>query len=259
MQIVPRPARERTCRPPALMRGARSDAGISCIDMHLHPSSRLALVIFDCDGVLVDSEPIANRIFAAALADLGLVLGLEEMFELFVGRTMSDCLRIIETRLGRPVPADFLSQLQARTFAAFAAEPVRAVPGVETALEAIAARGLRVCVASSGEVEKMRLTLGLTGLLPRFADRLYSATQVARGKPAPDVYWYAASQMGVVPQQCLVIEDSPAGVAAGVAAGMPVLGYAAHTAAAKLEAVGALRTFTRMHELPALLHVLFPA
>jgi HAD superfamily hydrolase (TIGR01509 family) len=221
--------------------------------MHLSVPPRPTLAIFDCDGVLVDSEPIANRIFAEGLQELGLTLDLEEMYELFVGRTMGACMQKVEELLGRPAPADFLARVQARTFAAFEAAPVQAIPDVAEALDAVVALGLRVCVASSGEVEKMQLTLGLAGLLPRFAGHLYSATQVARSKPAPDIYLHAANQMGVAPSECVVIEDSPAGATAGVGAGMTVLGFAAHTPAEKLRSVGVAHTFTRMHELPELL------
>jgi HAD superfamily hydrolase (TIGR01509 family) len=225
--------------------------------MHPFSPSRSALAIFDCDGVLVDSEPLANRIFAEALEELGLKLDLEEMYELFVGRTMSACMLKVEELLGRPAPPDFLERLQVRTFAEFEAAPLQAIPGVAEALDAIIAMGLRVCVASSGEVEKMRLTLRLTGLLPRFNGHLYSATQVPRSKPAPDIYLHAAKQMGVAPRECVVIEDSPAGATAGVAAGMTVLGFAAHTSAEKLRSVGVAHTFARMHELPELLRVYF--
>ncbi|NLG77655.1 MAG: HAD family hydrolase [Xanthomonadaceae bacterium] len=208
------------------------------------------LVIFDCDGVLVDSEPIANRVFAEALAELGLQVSLDEMYADFVGRSMSYCMRLVEARLGRPAPADFVTRLQERTFAAFEAEGLQATEGIHEALDAIA---LPMCVASSGEIEKMRFTLGLTGLLPRFDGRLFSVTQVEHGKPAPDIYLYAAKQMGAQPSRCVVVEDSPAGARAGLAAGMTVLGYCAHTPAESLARLGVHCTFAGMRELPGLL------
>jgi HAD superfamily hydrolase (TIGR01509 family) len=208
------------------------------------------LVIFDCDGVLVDSESIANRVFAEMLLELGLEVSVDQMYSEFVGRSMTYCMRLVEERLGRAAPEDFVRRLQERTFAAFQTEGLRPTDGMFEALDAIA---LPVCVASSGEIEKMRFTLGLTGLLPRFEGRLFSVTQVARGKPAPDIYLFAASRMGVHPEACVVIEDSPVGAQAGLAAGMTVFGYCAHTPAVKLERVGVHRTFAGMRELPALL------
>lgn len=208
------------------------------------------LLIFDCDGVLVDSEPIANRVFAEALAEIGLEVSVPEMYADFVGRSMSYCMEVVEARLGRPVPKDFVAQLQERTFAAFEDEGLPPTDGIVEALDAIS---IPMCVASSGEIEKMRHTLGLTGLLPRFEGRLFSATQVARGKPAPDIYLFAASSMGVQPNRCVVVEDSPAGAQAGLAAGMTVFGYCAHTPVESLSRLGVHRTFADMRELPALL------
>ncbi|HET9953197.1 MAG TPA: HAD family hydrolase, partial [Polyangiaceae bacterium] len=177
--------------------------------------SRLSLVIFDCDGVLVDSEPIAARIFAEALGELGLQLSHEQMFDYFVGYSLRQCIDVVESLLGHAVPPGFATKLQDRTFAAFEAE-LRAVDGIEAALDVLP---LPHCVASSGSHEKMRKTLGLTGLLARFEGKLFSATQVPRGKPAPDLYLLAASQLGTPPEECVVVEDSPTGVKAGVAAG----------------------------------------
>lgn len=208
------------------------------------------LVIFDCDGVLVDSEPIANRVFVQMLNEIGLEATIEEMYAEFLGRSMAYCVQVVEQRLGHPVPTDFVARLQERTFAAFESDGLRATSGIEAALDAIDAP---VCVASSGEIEKMRFTLGLTGLLPRFDGKLFSATQVAHSKPAPDIYLFAASQMGVEPARCVVVEDSPAGAQAGLAAGMTVLGYAAHTAPDALRRVGVQRTFADMRDLPDLI------
>ena len=206
------------------------------------------LVIFDCDGVLVDSEPLANRIFADALEEVGLALSFDEVCATFVGLSMSRCVEIVEQRLGRALPGDFVPRLQRRTFDAFRAD-LQAVPGVAEALDRIASP---VCVASSGEREKMNLTLGLTGLLPRFEGRIFSATEVARGKPWPDLFLHAAATLGAVPQRCAVVEDSLPGVRAACAAGMAAFGFAARDDGARLAAAGAT-VFRSMEELPALL------
>jgi len=212
-------------------------------------ADRFALVIFDCDGVLVDSELITNRIFAQMLNELGIPVTLADMLETYVGRSMRQCIETIERQLGRSVPEDFLDRYHARTTAALRAE-LRAVAGVEAALSAIK---IPYCVASSGSREKMHTTLGMTGLMPRFRGKLFSVEDVAQGKPAPDIFLYAARSFGVVPQACAVIEDSPAGVAGAVAAGMRVYGYCASTPAALLLAAGAHCTFDRMSRLPGLL------
>lgn len=206
------------------------------------------LVIFDCDGVLVDSEPVANRIFAEALAELGLVTSYEEVCEEFIGLTLTRCVEIVERRLGRAVPGDFVERLQRRTFDAFRRE-LRAVRGVADALTRIEAP---VCVASSGEHEKMRLTLGLTGLLPRFDGRLFSASEVERGKPHPDLFLHVAERMGAAPDRCAVVEDSLPGVLAARAAGMRVYGYVERSDAGRLQAAGAI-VFDDMARLPGLL------
>jgi HAD superfamily hydrolase (TIGR01509 family) len=214
--------------------------------------SRTRLVIFDCDGVLVDSEPVANRTLGQMLRELGLDLTQAQIFEHFVGYSLPHCLRVIEGMLGRPPPESFLRDLQARTFAAFKTE-LRAMPGIEQALDLLDAAGLPYCVASSGDHEKMNTTLGITGLLPRFAGRIFSVTQVARGKPAPDVYLFAARQLGAEPSACVVVEDTPPGVQAGAAAGMTVFGFCAHTPEQKLRAAGAHRTFDDLRQLFSML------
>ena len=209
----------------------------------------IQLVIFDCDGVLVDSEPVANRAFSEMLReDFGLALTQEQMFDNFVGYSIAHCMQVVERMLGRAPPADFVPRLQARTFDAFRTE-LAAMPGIDYALDHL---GVPFCVASSGDHTKMRTTLGITGLLPRFEGRLFSVTQVARGKPAPDVYLFAASQCAVAPEHCLVVEDTPPGVRAGLAAGMSVLGFSAHTPAPKLRDAGAHRLFDDMRALPEL-------
>jgi len=210
---------------------------------------RFALVIFDCDGVLVDSELITNRVFAAVLAELGLPLTLEFMFENFVGRSMQHCWEQVGRMLGKEVPPHWQHEFQLRTAAALTAE-VQAVPGIEAVLDSL---DVPYCVASSGSHEKMATTLSATGLLPRLRGRIFSAADVARGKPAPDLFLHAAASCGVQPDGCAVIEDSAPGVAAGVAAGMTVYGYCASTPEQRLLEAGAHYTFNNMAKLPALL------
>ncbi|MCB2202096.1 HAD family hydrolase [bacterium] len=207
-----------------------------------------SLIIFDCDGVLVDSEPITNRIFCRMLNEIGLDISFKETMSTFMGRTMDSCVEIIEKRLGRPVPDNFIEEYHRRIIPAFEGE-LTAVDGVEAALDVLP---VPTCVASSGSHEKMRATLGITGLLPRFEGRLFSGTEVPRGKPFPDLFLHAAATMGAVPERCAVIEDSVPGVQAGVAAGMTVFGYAGFTPSDRLLEAGAL-VFDNMRELPRLL------
>ena len=210
------------------------------------------LVIFDCDGVLVDSEVITNRVFAQMLGELGMHFTLTEMFERFVGRSMTQCCELIAELLQRPVPAGFLEQFHGRASAALGAE-LKAVAGIEATLDVLDARRVPYCVASNGTAEKMRLTLGHTGLLPRFEGKRFSVDEVAQGKPAPDLFLLAARTFNVQPAHCCVIEDTPTGVTAGVAAGMLVYGYCALMPAQRMTAAGAHRTFNSMRELPALI------
>jgi HAD superfamily hydrolase (TIGR01509 family) len=205
------------------------------------------LVIFDCDGVLVDSEPTSNRILAERLTAIGLPTTTEESMRDFMGRSWKWGLGQIEARLGRPVPDDFSARYHEELFAAFERD-LRAVPGIEAALDRIE---LPTCVASSGAHDRIRAALRPAGLLERFEGRIFSATDVERGKPAPDLFLHAAREMGAAPGRCVVIEDAVAGVQAGRAAGMDVLGYTALTDPQALRAEGA-RTFASMDELPAL-------
>lgn len=207
------------------------------------------LVIFDCDGVLVDSEPIANRVFSEMLGEVGLPMDYDETVRTFVGRSAATCVRMVESRIGRPVSEGWVDAWRERTLDAFGRE-LRAVEGVAEALDGI---GAPFCVASSGEPAKMRFTLGMTGLLPRFEGRMFSAVEVPRGKPAPDLFLHAARAMGAAPERCAVIEDSAVGVQAGAAAGMTVFGFAAMSHADALRAAGAAHVFTRMDALPGLL------
>jgi HAD superfamily hydrolase (TIGR01509 family) len=209
----------------------------------------LALVIFDCDGVLVDSEPISNRVFCAMLNELGLEVTLEDMFSHFVGLSMPQCMQRVTGMLGHAPPAGFLADLEARTEAALQAqvEPIAGVP------EMLGELRVPFCVASSGSHAKIRLTLGASGLLDRFDGRIYSVADVANPKPAPDIFLHAARRMGADPSACVVVEDTPTGVRAGVAAGMRVFGFCAHTPAERLRQAGAHAVFEEMRVLPRLL------
>jgi HAD superfamily hydrolase (TIGR01509 family) len=206
------------------------------------------LVIFDCDGVLVDSEVIANRVLAAAITEAGLPMTTDESMQLFMGRRWEDSLFQIERRLGRPLPDDFSDVYRSRRDAALHAE-LQPVEGIAAAIERIP---IPRCVASSGPVEKIRFTLGRTGLLELFEGRIFSAHEVEHGKPAPDVFLYAAERMRAEPSGCAVVEDSLVGVESGLGAGMTVFGYCGHFDAEAMAAAGA-RPFAAMALLPELL------
>lgn len=214
-----------------------------------------ALVIFDCDGVLVDSEVVAARVLARELTAIGFALTAEECIALYTGISMRSVVERIEAAWGRALPVDFLERVRAGDADAFRAE-LRAVAGVREMLPILTQRK---CVASSGSLAKMRLTLTLTGLMPLFALRhLFSAEMVAEGKPAPDLFLLASKQMRIPPEHCIVVEDSCAGVAAARAAEMQVLGFAgaSHCAPgydAMLRDAGAPRVFTDMAHLTKLL------
>jgi HAD superfamily hydrolase (TIGR01509 family) len=214
-------------------------------------ASPVELVIFDCDGVLVDSERITNRVFAEMAAEYGLQLTPAYMDENFFGLPASECVRLAGELLGHALPADFAGRYGERSRAALAQE-VTTMPGVPQMLDSI---DLPSAIASNGIAIKMRITLGKTGLLSRYEGRWFCVDDVKHGKPAPDLYLLAARTFGADPAACVVIEDSPTGVAAGVAAGMTVLGYAAHTPAQRLIDAGAQLTFADMAQLPGLLRL----
>jgi len=206
-----------------------------------------ALVIFDCDGVLIDSERLAVRTEAEILAGLGWPLTEAEITERFVGRSAAYMHAEVERQLGRPV--DWEAEFTPRYTEVFERELVP-VEGVIEALERIT---VPTCVASSGSHEKMAFTLGLTGLHQRFEHRIFSVDDVERGKPAPDVFLHAARQMGVDPTTCAVVEDSVSGVTAALAAGTAVFAFAGSvTPASSLRRDGAV-VFDDMRALPDLL------
>ncbi len=209
-----------------------------------------AIVIFDCDGVLVDSERLSHTVLQQMIAEYGRHLTLQETLDHFMGTSTERCLSVLGELIGRPAPDDFLSLFRDRTFEAFGTslEPVAGVP------EVLAGLDLPFCVASNGPREKMRFTLGHTGLMGHFHGRLFSAEDVARPKPAPDLFLHAATAMNAAASHCIVVEDSATGVHAAKAAGMRVIGYAAMGQEAKLRAAGADYMLRDMAQLPGVLH-----
>ena len=208
-------------------------------------------LIFDCDGVLVDSEVIAHQVLLDALAPLGLTIPLNEAYTLFSGRSLKDTTALIEKLLDGPLPTDFFQRSREDLFARFRAG-LKPVAGVA---DAIGAMPYPRCAASSSSPDRLHLALEITGLAPLFGDHVYSAVQVTRGKPAPDLFLFAAKQMGAEPKHCVVIEDSMLGVEAGLAAGMRVIGFAGAShaneeLARRLAAAGAHKVIRAMRELP---------
>lgn len=208
------------------------------------------LVIFDSDGVLVDSEIIASTVLARTASQEGAAIGVEEAIRSFRGLKMADCVRVIERRLGRDVRETFVADVRRATALAFDAE-LKAVDGIHAALAEIT---VPVCVASNGPMSKLTHTLGLTKLLGRFEGRIFSAYEVGSWKPDPGLFLHAAQTMGVHPSRCIVVEDSASGIYAAKAAGMRVLGFTGSDPEVELE-LGAIceDLFHRMRDLPALL------
>jgi HAD superfamily hydrolase (TIGR01509 family) len=212
------------------------------------------LVIFDCDGVLVDSEVIFARVLGECLNAEGFPASEEEALWLGFGRHRDSLTAAVEDRFGRTLPADFFDVLRARTARALRRE-LKPMPGVGDLLAVLP--GPR-CVASNGHLERVRERLALTGLLGYFDPHVFSAVQVASGKPAPDLFLFAAAQLRTRPEACLVVEDSLAGVTAAHASGMPVVGFCGGSHcppghAGRLRAAGCLRVFTEMPDLAAFL------
>jgi len=207
------------------------------------------LVVFDCDGVLVDSEVISVHVDRRVLADLGWELEIEEIVQRFVGKSEANFVSTIERQLGIELADGWDRTYQQWYHEAFERE-LTAVDGIEEALDRLR---LPQCVASSGSHAKMRRTLGRTGLLHRFAGRIFSAAEVANGKPAPDLFLHAAGTLGAAPERCAVVEDSAYGVQAARAAGMHAFAYAGGvTPAARLEGPGTT-VFHDMRQLPELI------
>ncbi|MFC8511423.1 HAD family hydrolase [Streptomyces sp. NPDC057411] len=212
---------------------------------------RYDLVIFDNDGVLVDSEPLSNTILAGYLTELGHPTTYEESVRDYMGSAVHRIHELVLERSGERLPADFDEVFHGRVFAAFQRE-LEAVAGAEDVVKLLADAGVPYCVASSGSHERIRVGHRKTGLDALFRDEIvFSAQDVGRGKPAPDLFLHAAERMGVAPERCAVVEDSALGVRAAVAAGMDVYGFTAMTPRERL--VGATGYFGAMDELPATL------
>jgi HAD superfamily hydrolase (TIGR01509 family) len=211
------------------------------------------LVIFDCDGVLIESERLAVELDIAMLADIGWQLSREEVIARFMGRSYENMLAQIEEFLGRPVDPGWTEAWDARYRELLELEPVE---GVADAIDAIHAAQIRTCVASSSSHRHLETNLGRVGLHERLVGRIFSASEVEHGKPAPDLFLHAAATIGVAPERCVVIEDSRYGVQAARAAGMPVLAYAGGgmTPLSALEGSGTT-VFHTMTELPGLLGI----
>lgn len=189
-------------------------------------------VLFDCDGVLVDSEAIANRAFRDDLAERGLDLSEAEAMEIYAGRTMED-VAAEATRRGAWIEEGWVQQFYPKAFAALA-EEVEAIPGVTGLVARLADMGVAMAVGSNGPVAKMEVTLGRAGLLPFFGPHVYSARDLAHPKPAPDIFLHAANALGVAPADCVVIDDGVSGVKAAQAAGIYAIGFGRGADAAKL-------------------------
>ena len=220
----------------------------------------MPLLIFDCDGVLIDSESIACRLDAEELCAVGYACTPQDIARDFIGLSGAAMFAAVEARIGRPLPEGFAEQTHERLMAAFTRE-LQPMPGIVEAIAGLASAGWVDCVASSSSPPRLRHTLGLTGLLPHFDGRIFSATMVANGKPAPDLFHHAAASMAYVPAECVVVEDSVAGVAAARAAGMDVLGYTggSHCDAGhgqRLQEKGARLLFSDMARLPDLIGAL---
>jgi HAD superfamily hydrolase (TIGR01509 family) len=214
----------------------------------------LDLVIFDCDGVLVDSEVISCRAHAETLTRHGYPITPDQVLQRFLGRSMRQATLEVEAEMGRTLPEDFQAEVYAEVFRLFATS-LEAIPHIGETLAQIA---LPACVASSGPPEKISASLNRVGLYDRFAPHIFSAVQVRNGKPAPDLFQFAAERMQAAPARCLVIEDSLAGITAARAAGMTVLGFhgGSHCRPGHgdtLRTAGAVLTFDDMRELPGLI------
>lgn len=209
------------------------------------------LVIFDNDGVLLDSEPLANRILAGYLTELGHPTSYDESLRDYMGSAVHRVHDLVFERTGERLPADFDETLLARTCAAFERE-LKPVPGVEDVLGALTASGVAYCLASSGSHERIRAGHRAAGIGGWFEEEwIFSTQDVGEGKPAPDLFLHAADAMGIAPARCVVVEDSPPGVQAAIAAGMDVLAFTGMLPADRLD--GATGYFGDMKQLTGLL------
>ncbi|MFL9961771.1 HAD family phosphatase [Paraburkholderia sediminicola] len=214
-------------------------------------------VLFDCDGVLVDSEPITNRVLTEMLGELGWHMSVEETMRIFVGKTVKDEAALIEARTGFAITTDWLMKFRERRNTALDRE-LQAIEGAASAVRALyTALDGRIAVASGADRIKVELQLAKAGILDCFEGRIFSGHEMPRSKPFPDVYLAAAAALGVNPNRCAVVEDTVTGATAGVAAGATVFGYCpaelGHSSATALHGAGAVHVFQEMAELPAML------
>lgn len=207
------------------------------------------LVIFDCDGVIVDSEPIANRIFAGLLNRLGYKLSYDECEKMFTGRSDNDCLKLLKETTSITPPENLFEMFDGLAFKAYEKE-LKAIEGIEEIISLLHFDDF--CVASNAPEKKIYKALEVTGLLPKFQGKIFSSSMVERPKPFPDLFLYAAHKMHADPENCVVIEDSSFGVSAAISAGMDVLGYCERTNEKVLKNAGAV-TFNKMSDLKKLL------
>jgi len=221
----------------------------------MRAAPKTELVIFDCDGVLVDSEPLSIRVLIETMRDLGLTLTEADCYQRFLGRSLSSLKTTLRDSYHRTITDQQLAAMRERLYEVYRAE-LKPIDGI---FPVLAALGLPCCVASSSLPDRIRISLELTGLAHHFGSHVFSATMVDHGKPAPDLFLYAAAQMGAAPERCIVIEDSPAGIEAAHRAGMRAFAFVggSHAAPAGLRAtIASLRPeaiFDRMDELPALI------
>lgn len=223
--------------------------------MNMDPQP-IRLVIFDCDGVLVDSEPIALEVLVDALAFKGIVMDADGAAERFLGRSIASMADVVRQEFGVEIDQEFLRQMREALYARFRRE-LQPIAGIKQVVTTLKERGIAWCVASSSQRERIELSLAATGLLEHFKPSIFSATMVKNGKPAPDLFLYAAAAMGVDPAACLVVEDSPAGIVAAQAAGMAVYAFTggSHTIHRSYqEALTALHPDARFDAMEDLLH-----
>ncbi|WP_073956788.1 HAD family phosphatase [Thalassospira sp. TSL5-1] len=222
----------------------------------------ITAVLFDCDGVLVNSEPISLSTLVDVLVHFGAPLSVEDVARLFTGRSSAAPIQYIFDQTGRDVNAEFKPYFYEKLFARYETE-LRKIDGIDGVLAALKARGIPFCISSSSSVQRLETTMRLTGLGPWFEGRIYSADFVANGKPAPDLFLYAAQDMGFAPENCLVVEDSVAGAQAAIAAGMTCWGFVGgghydgsrETARQRLIEAGANQVFTSMADMKTAISV----
>lgn len=195
-------------------------------------------VVFDCDGVLVDSERLSNVVFAEVVSAEGLPTTFDESVARYMGRSTAECVAEIEAALGRPLRTDLVGEYEQRA-GQLLRRDLTPVDGIIALLDSLVAKGIPRCVASSGTPPEIALRLAVTGLGGYFGDDVYSASMVARGKPEPDLFLFAAERLGVDSRDCVLVEDSPYGVTGGKLAGMTVIGYAGLLPAHRLRDAGA--------------------